>query len=109
MGETVDRNSGSHNSNMETSSTNDKYSEFDKFLEMHLEEPRFPRTHDFCILKWWKVHNAKYPTLAKMARDVLATPVTTIASESWFSIGGRIINETRASMLPELVEVLITG
>lgn len=80
-------------------SINDKYRGFNKLceknpstdkkseLEMYLEEPRFPRTTDFCILHWRKVDNAKYPILAKIARDVLATPTTIIASESSFSIG----------------------
>ncbi|KAF5796779.1 putative HAT dimerization domain, ribonuclease H-like superfamily [Helianthus annuus] len=36
----------------------------------------------FDILKWWKVQQCRYPILAKMARDILAIPVSTVASES---------------------------
>ena len=43
-----------------------------------------------------------------MARDILTIPATTIASESAFSIGGRVIDETRASLLPDIVEALVT-
>ncbi|KAL7237599.1 hypothetical protein ACSBR2_003828 [Camellia fascicularis] len=43
-----------------------------------------------------------------MARDVLSVPATTVASEAAFSVGGRVIDETRASLLPDIVEALIT-
>ena len=36
--------------------------------------------------------------LSKMARDVLAIPVSTIASELVFSIGGRILDPFRSSL-----------
>ena len=36
---------------------------------------------DSCkALKWWKVHKLKYRVLSKMAFDVLAIPISTIAS-----------------------------
>ncbi|XP_062005939.1 uncharacterized protein LOC133723125 [Rosa rugosa] len=43
----------------------------------------------------------KLPTLARMARDILAAP-----SEAAFSVRGRVIDESRASMLPETVKAL---
>ncbi|XP_026437954.1 zinc finger BED domain-containing protein RICESLEEPER 1-like [Papaver somniferum] len=61
----------------------------------------------FEILSWWKLNAPKYPTLAKMARDVLAIPVTSVASESMFSAGGRVLTTHRASLDPEVVEALL--
>ncbi|KAL6142841.1 hypothetical protein ACLB2K_061117 [Fragaria x ananassa] len=77
-------------------------------LEQYLEEPLFPRAEPFNVLNWWKINSAKCPTLARMARDILAVPATTVASEAAFSVGGRVIDESRASMLPETVEALVT-
>lgn len=35
----------------------------------------------------------RYPTLRKVARDIFAIPVTTVASESAFSTSGRVLSE----------------
>jgi hypothetical protein len=47
---------------------------------------------NFNILNWWKVNSTKFLTLAKIVRDVLAIPITTVASESTFSIIGRLLD-----------------
>jgi len=39
------------------------------------------------VLGWWKVHDSRYPIVARMTRDVLAVLVSTVASESTFSAG----------------------
>lgn len=41
-----------------------------------------------------------------MARDILAIPVSTVASESAFSTGGRTIDDYRSNLLPATVEAL---
>ncbi|BAF19591.1 Os06g0491800, partial [Oryza sativa Japonica Group] len=45
--------------------------------------------------------------LTRLARDVLAIQVSTIASESAFSVGGRVIDPFRSSLDPEIVQALI--
>jgi hypothetical protein len=41
-----------------------------------------------------------------MARDIMSVPVSTVYSESCFSLTGRIIEERRRRLLPENVEML---
>lgn len=61
----------------------------------------------FEILSWWKTHQEVYPILAVLARDVLAIQASTIASESAFSAGGRVIDPFRSRLEPEMVEALV--
>ena len=61
----------------------------------------------FDILSWWKTHSTKYPILGRLARDVLAIPASTVASESAFSAGGRVVDKYRSRLDPQVVEALI--
>jgi hypothetical protein len=54
-------------------------------LDRYLEENPVPRSGEFAIMKWWMGNAAKYPTLACTARDLLAIPASSVASESAFS------------------------
>jgi hypothetical protein len=59
------------------------------------------------VLKWWKRNVENYPVLAKMARDFLAIPLSSVASESTFSTAGMVIDQHRSSLNPETAEGLI--
>ncbi|KAL4279114.1 hypothetical protein GQ457_03G011930 [Hibiscus cannabinus] len=63
--------------------TNANKSELEKYLEDACE----PHVPSFEILQWWKDQPKRYPILRKMAKDVLAIPISTVASESAFSTG----------------------
>ncbi|XP_031247976.1 zinc finger BED domain-containing protein RICESLEEPER 2-like [Pistacia vera] len=66
--------------------------------------------HDsFDALQWWKANSTKFPVLSTMAREILAIPITTVASESAFSAGSRVIDSYRASLSPATVEMLLCG
>ncbi|XP_056689498.1 zinc finger BED domain-containing protein RICESLEEPER 2 [Spinacia oleracea] len=76
-------------------------------LESYLEEQLMPRSTDLNVLEFWRTHEARYPTLARMARDILAIPISIVASESAFSTGGRVLDAYRSSLLPSVVEAII--
>ncbi|XP_071917021.1 zinc finger BED domain-containing protein RICESLEEPER 2-like [Coffea arabica] len=107
-----------------SSSSNDALSDFDEWyfescssslhanqnseFDQYLEEQKFPRKDNFDILEWWKANCPKFPILAKMVSDIFAVLATIVASESACSVGGRVIDETRAKLLPDVVETLVT-
>ena len=66
-------------------------------LEIYLDEPKvkFGQGEDFDVLSYWRHNESRFPTLSIMARDVLSIPITTVASESAFSIGGRVLNNIK--------------
>ncbi|KAG5566730.1 hypothetical protein RHGRI_002319 [Rhododendron griersonianum] len=79
-------------------------SEVDKYLNDLCERKDIP---DFDVLLWWKNNSNKYPILSQLARDVLAMPVSTVASESAFSTGGRVLDPFRSSLSPSMVDTLV--
>src|SRR5262249_8493117 len=83
--------------------TAENKSELGRYLLERCEK----RSNSFDILAWWKVNTEKYPILSQIARDVLAIPVSTVASESAFSTGGRVLDYSRSSLSPSMVEALI--
>jgi hypothetical protein len=61
----------------------------------------------FDILTWWKNKVSEYPILSQLVRDIMPTPVSTVASESAFSTGGRVLEVYRSSLKPDMAEALI--
>ncbi|PWA44422.1 zinc finger BED domain-containing protein RICESLEEPER 2 [Artemisia annua] len=81
--------------------------ELDTELTRYLNEPRIRFTSDFDILDWWKLNAPRFPIVARMAKDILAIQITTVASESAFSTGGRVLDPYRTNLSYALVEALI--
>nr|KAJ0215066.1 hypothetical protein LSAT_V11C300141650 [Lactuca sativa] len=77
--------------------------EFDHYLEEGIE----PESQEFDILMWWKLRATKYPILQAIAKDILAIPVSIVASESTFSTSGRLISPHRSRLKPNTIEVLM--
>ncbi|XP_054817055.1 zinc finger BED domain-containing protein RICESLEEPER 3-like [Prosopis cineraria] len=61
----------------------------------------------YTIATWWKVNAFKYKVLSLIARDVLASPVSTVSSESAFSTGGQVLDTFKSSLSVKMVEALI--
>ncbi|XP_066320606.1 zinc finger BED domain-containing protein DAYSLEEPER-like [Miscanthus floridulus] len=78
-------------------------SELDKYLLEDNEE----LSKSFDIMKWWKNNATRFPIMSHMARDLLAIPISTVASESAFSSVGRTLDDFRTSLTPTMVERLV--
>ncbi|CAL4977192.1 unnamed protein product [Urochloa decumbens] len=79
-------------------------------LEQYLDESLTPRIQEFDILNWWKLNTVKFPTLSKMARDILAIPMSLVSSgNSIFTAGtgSHMLDDYRSSLRPEIVEALV--
>jgi hypothetical protein len=55
------------------------------------------------VLHWWKKNASRFPTLSKMARDVLAVPASGCMIEREFSISGRIETWQRNRLSPKRI------
>ncbi|KAL4586056.1 hypothetical protein LXL04_010687 [Taraxacum kok-saghyz] len=62
---------------------------------------------NFDILSWWKLNGLRYPIVAQMAKDILGIQISTVAFESTFSTGRRVITDYRSNLSVGIVEALI--
>ncbi|KAJ1690785.1 hypothetical protein LUZ63_014940 [Rhynchospora breviuscula] len=80
-------------------------SELDEYLGSDLDHASVDE--EFDILTWWKMKVPKYPVLSRLAWDILAVPISTVASESTFSTSGRVLSPVRNSLSDESIEALL--
>ncbi|CAN1348253.1 Zinc finger BED domain-containing protein RICESLEEPER 2 [Linum perenne] len=85
----------------------DPRAELVKYLAEAREVSSSDKKQRFDVLAYWKASALRFPILSEMARDVLAVPISSVASESAFSTGGRVLSNFRSSLTPAIVEALI--
>ncbi|CAN1125141.1 Zinc finger BED domain-containing protein RICESLEEPER 1 [Linum perenne] len=85
----------------------DPRAELVKYLVESREVDSSDKKQRFDVLAYWKASALRFPILSEMARDVLAVPISSVASESAFSTGGRVLSNFRSSLTPAIVEALI--
>ncbi|GKV07217.1 hypothetical protein SLEP1_g19015 [Rubroshorea leprosula] len=76
-------------------------------LEKYLAKDLEDENEDIDVLQWWKMNEHIFPMLATIARDVLAVPISIVASELAFSIGGQVLDAFRSSLTPRMTQALI--
>ncbi|KAF2143525.1 uncharacterized protein K452DRAFT_211557, partial [Aplosporella prunicola CBS 121167] len=76
-------------------------------LERYLHEPPPPqRLHDLDVLQWWVTRQKQYPTLSRMALDLLACPAMSSDCERTFSTAGRSMSKLRSRLSEGTAEAL---
>ena len=58
-------------------------------------------------LLWWSENTLRYPTLHQLVHRYLCIPATSVPSERAFSIAGHVVNQKRASLLPDTVNMMV--
>ncbi|KAL2237285.1 UNVERIFIED_CONTAM: Zinc finger BED domain-containing protein RICESLEEPER 2, partial [Sesamum indicum] len=62
----------------------------------------------FDILKWWKVNTQRFPILSKMARDILAVPVSTVCFRcQHLALVVMFLMHLGAPLSPKIVQAII--
>ncbi|RDX80143.1 Zinc finger BED domain-containing protein DAYSLEEPER, partial [Mucuna pruriens] len=81
--------------------------QFKSELDEYLEEPLLTRVEEFDILSWWRVNGLKYPTLSRIASDILSLPLSTLSADSVFDTQHRKMDSYRSSLSSLTLEALI--
>ena len=75
-----------------------------KILKMIALDNQIPRDSE--PLDWWRAQT-EYPSLKKVAKKFLTSPLSSVYSERLFSEFGNIYEEKRSRLLPETGEKLL--
>nr|GEU72657.1 zinc finger BED domain-containing protein RICESLEEPER 2-like [Tanacetum cinerariifolium] len=86
-------------------SSSSSTSESDKYNGEFCEP--FDKKVHFDILQWWKVNTPMLPIISLMARDLLAIPISTVASESAFNTSGPVLDSFWSSLGDKTIECLV--
>ena len=76
-------------------------------LEDYLAEPLEELKNRGSILQYWRKRESLYPTLAKMAKDVLACPASSAPSERQFSLSGNTQTKKRNRISAQTLETMV--
>uniref|UniRef100_A0A803NBY2 HAT C-terminal dimerisation domain-containing protein n=1 Tax=Chenopodium quinoa TaxID=63459 RepID=A0A803NBY2_CHEQI len=76
-------------------------------LDRYLNDQLVPEEEEQDVLTWWGKNGQRYLIVNRMAHDILAIPLSTVASESAFSTGGRTLDPFRSSLTPKMVQTLL--
>ena len=88
----------------------EKYPCFDQLmteLDQYMQEPSSLSTGESGVLQWWKEHSLTYPTIARMACDILSIPGSSDCSVAVRTARRRIC-ESRYSRTYLVEEIVCT-
>ena len=59
------------------------------------------------VIEFWRNNERRWPIVSAIAKDLLTPPVSTVASESAFSAGKRVLSEIRSRLKEDILEALM--
>jgi hypothetical protein len=74
-------------------------------LERYLKHPRISK--DTNVLLWWDDNEHRYPHLARLARDYLAVPASSVPAERVFLRADDLISKKRNRLSRETANILM--
>ena len=66
-----------------------------------------PPSRNVNIFDWWKINEARYPNIAKLAKSMLCVPATSTAAERVFSAAGITVSKRRSCLKPENIDRIL--
>lgn len=57
-------------------------------LDLYLEYSKIYRKTNLNVLTYWKANQYRYSKVTIIAKDILSIPISSVAYESTFSVGG---------------------
>ncbi|TYH06314.1 hypothetical protein ES288_A08G146600v1 [Gossypium darwinii] len=76
-------------------------------LDIYLEEPEFKLNSQIDVLDYWSKSSVRYNELSLLALDLLEILISTVASESAFSMGKKVITPLRSSLKQKTVQSVV--
>ncbi|KAK2645870.1 hypothetical protein Ddye_021065 [Dipteronia dyeriana] len=83
------------------------YDEIETYHSTNFEFIRDDDVNKFDILHWWREHQKHFPILSIIAKQILATPVSTMAVEQEFSADGNILDARRSLLSLESIQAQV--
>ncbi|XP_061695574.1 E3 SUMO-protein ligase ZBED1-like [Syngnathoides biaculeatus] len=74
-------------------------------LNMYLQTANLDPEKD--ALVWWRQHEVNFPLVAKLAKEYLCIPATSLPSERIFGASGNAVTSKRSCLEPERVDQLV--
>ena len=74
-------------------------------LQLYMESDLLNRFAD--PLQWWRRQSLRLPNLAKLAKEVLSVPATSVPSERVFSKAGELISAKRSRLGKDTVDMIL--
>ena len=92
-----------------SSSPNALPSELIDYFSYTLPSNKSVRKSSEEIIEFWRNNERQWPIVSAMAKDLLTPPVSTVASESAFSAGKRVLSDIRSRLKEDILEALMCG